>query len=170
MSDLFKSLEEQMEEYRSQEEQKKKDSIVYRVKCFISDHNYFTSYRWKENPIRPRNLKLSLQSVWFFRKVIWDYRPWDFGYTMKVWEKTLEAQQKDFEKGHIGNHEKYEFDIKMARCLLNRMIKEDYYDLAKGEFCLGRTRDWALQSDKLRQQDLELFCDLLKRHSKKWWT
>ena len=170
MSNAFDDLERSLEEYRTEMAQKKRDNVVFRIRCFIDEHNYFTSYRWKDNPIHPRNIKHGLKALWFFRKVIWNYRPWDFVYALKIWEKTLEAQQIDFAQSFIGNSDKYIEDIYLARCLLKRLLQEDYETRAKGEFNPRMTSKFYYVSEKLRDNDLELFCKILQKHSRKWWT
>lgn len=153
-----------------EEEAFKKQSFRYRMKCFIRDHNYFDSWQWRAHPLHPRNVYKALKNAWFFRKVILNYRPWDFIYSLRIWEKTLEAQQLDFAQSCIVNRDKYIQDLYMARCLLKRIIEEKYDDKVIGEFSNHRVVLDLDAATKLEQQDLALFCELVKKHSAKWWT
>jgi succinate dehydrogenase flavin-adding protein (antitoxin of CptAB toxin-antitoxin module) len=140
---------------------------VWYHKCMHEIHMKRCHLRWKwyDYPLRPRNIRLGLKNLWFFRKELWSYRPWDYSHTLKVWEKTLEAHEKDMLASEFVNKYKTAHQTKIARLLLERVRERD---VILDSFMQDPKELQSLEDKD--KQDLELFNQILQKHLKRWWT
>ena len=85
------------------------------------------------------DLKRFIKNLWFFRKELWDFRPYDYNYNMKLFGKSLD-RTSDYVEEHG-----YEIDetrlkkvaaMRRASIIIDNIIDHKYTDLAEAE--LGR--------------------------------
>lgn len=90
-------------------------------------NNYFTWYIvWPY-----KDFINGVKNIFNFFKVIWQWRSWDYSYTLALLKTTLELHKKGIEKHSLS---KYKEENELAILselldILNRMIEDDYGDI-----------------------------------------
>lgn len=136
-----------------------------------------------------RNFKNFFYMTWKLRKELSLARPWDYTglfYLMKGQLSLMEESHRKFSY-HI-NKDVVVKEIKMCIHLLDRIINDNYekidyewfkYNENTGTFNIKRVYLYDLprgkrftlrQPEKLKRQDLELLCKIIKRKSFTWWN
>lgn len=127
------------------------------------------------------------RNLWLFRKVLWNYRPWDFSGMMQFMivsaKDMAEAQEKH--GNHVG-HLKTAKELRIFAELLDRVMKDEYtkdklnYIKGKG---LGRfeskpntlpsykcPRSFYKLTGQQRKHELELASKIMSRKLLSWWN
>ena len=116
--------------------------------------------------------------------VLWNNYDFDGAYLLIVVEYKLKRMEKLFrEQGHCVHSAKYAKEMKIARLLIQRIVKDSYSDMAFDTIETGegfmdidfqkrpmvpKQEIWEY-GDKQKQQDLEYLCGYLKKHLFSWW-
>lgn len=81
-----------------------------------------------------RNIKYGVENLIYWFKVIWNDRSWDSYFIFIILKHKLSQMEKDFRlKGmHVGSNKDAD-KMKICILLLNRIINDNYWDLAGGE-------------------------------------
>lgn len=98
-----------------------------------------------------------ISNFWKFRKEIYNWQCWDFGFTEDILRKCLEEKLKYFEKEDkegFWDVKKPVKTLRIAVTILNRRHKGQYY--GKG-MVYSEMRDW------------NIFCSILDNHFESWW-
>jgi len=108
-----------------------------------------------------RNLKTGLLNFWKWRKVIFNDRPWDFAFFLKLVEKKLELMIKEWKDNDVYVDQDSDMHSMMkCRDALQRLIKDDYCFISD---------DWH-EVEKFRKIDTDIFFYTLKSDLYKWWS
>lgn len=94
-----------------------------------------------------------LKNFWYFRKEIYQWRWWDYGFTLDILEKTLELQIPRYQKESISVE-----GPKIAK-LLEELLKETK---------VLNTSGYDITNPKLYEKSKERFGELMKRIDEVW--
>lgn len=121
------------------------------------------------------DLVQGIKNIFFFWKVIWQYRSWDSSYQMKILSRSLEPLANTLE--YHGNEVdeprlKKVAAIKRAIEILNRQSNEDYLELAERELGYKVNLNYGITGDgepkKVTEKNRKLF-DLSHELEDKEW-
>lgn len=147
--------------------------------------------RRKLTPMWWHNLRNGLWALWKWKGAVWDYRPWDFNYTLRMLRHSLHLQATSIEKNarHVG-YEANVTDLREVIEALDRLNKDDYLThainaspMAKEiNVMLGTLDDkkWngpvgdafseaGVHSDEMEKADVELVFTKMKNEYNHWW-
>jgi hypothetical protein len=108
--------------------------------------------------------KAGVQNLIYFFPIIWRDRDWDDTYLTRLMAHKLKRMEKSFEK--YSMHKYVDRDIKnirMCRILCERISEDEYYE---------RNYPWRKVNGKFidnNQNDVDLLCDIMKKHLREWW-
>lgn len=75
------------------------------------------------------NIIRGMKNYWKWRKIIYYDRWWDHQYLFEILRFKLEDMETNFKAhGHHLNAEKSAHKMRICKLLLDRLIKDDYYD------------------------------------------
>lgn len=77
-----------------------------------------------------RKIKYGIQNLWYWRKVIWNDRDWDYYFLSKMIVHKMKRMDKHFLE--YSNHVNREKDVRKMRCFykrLERAMNNDYMDV-----------------------------------------
>jgi hypothetical protein len=127
-----------------------------------------------------------LLNFWRFRKEIYNFRNYDYVYNMQLFTKSLEFTAKQIgTHKHYKSHEQTQKDINRFIELSNKLIQDNYLDLAHESFQIvstdksldytrNQTEDMLIrrkltsEADTNRQKDFDELIELFKNH-RGWW-
>ena len=121
------------------------------------------------------DLVQGIKNIFFFWKVIWQYRSWDSSYQMKILSRSLEPLAHTLE--HYGSEVdeprlKKVAAIKRAIEILNRQSTEDYLELAETELGYKVNLNYGITGDgepkAVTEKNRKLF-DLSHKLEEKEW-
>jgi hypothetical protein len=137
-------------------------------------------YSWSQNTLNEilyyfrkakssvRSIGVGLVNLWLFRKVIWNFRGWDYAYTLQIWIKTLELQEKDIRScTFMESNEKDASNIRTARLLLQRVMDRNEHHKDEDLYDFLKPTKIPLNKDRA---DLDLFGQIIAKHVLRWWT
>lgn len=119
-----------------------------------------------------------LQTVWAYRKVLWDYGDWDQAYLFRLLEVKFRLMKKRAQKHRIiADWESQAREYMICENLMRRLAEDDYCDLdsyissaeddsPKADAKRKRDRK---REEARRKQDIEFFCNLFRRKVQTWW-
>jgi hypothetical protein len=86
--------------------------------------------KWKyEIKYWPRDVQYGFTNLFRWLPVIWKDRNWDHVFIYKILRKKLDLQEKHIRKyGHHVDNEKDADKIRVCVLLLDRLLKDEYYD------------------------------------------
>lgn len=106
-----------------------------------------------------RDVRYGLRNLRIWFRVVWTDRNWDHAYIFIILRHKLKLTEKLQRECGMGVHsEDHADNIKKCVLALDRLI-EDGYDCG---------HDWR-REDYMRQQDLDLLLDTMKKHIFGWW-
>lgn len=115
-----------------------------------------------------RDVVTGFVNLWLFRKVIWNFRGWDYAYTLEVWIKTLELQEKDIRScTFMESNERDANNIKTARLLLQRVLDRNNLEATDVFYESLKPTKIPLNKDRA---DLDLFGQIIAKYVLRWWT
>ena len=81
------------------------------------------------------------KNIWLFRKDLWKFRWYDYGYTLNILQTSLEAMEKGMHNGYEVPESRNKKIAKMQRSIqiLNNIKTTNYYELAENELHLKYT-------------------------------
>lgn len=140
------------------------------------------------------NLWTSLTNLWWYLPTVWADRQWDFSFTLAMLERKLTRQHRvlsDPSKNMAIHTRKELRKLKTAQCLAKRLCDGNHTDLAgynvlvakygkrsfnkifTGEPETKKERavwmQWALDTQRLENQDWNMLWDTIKKHGRTWW-
>jgi hypothetical protein len=94
-----------------------------------------------------RNLIEFFRNLFFFRKEIYNYRKWDYIYSLTLLKRSLEAQYEDIKNGCEVAESRVQKAEKIERALqiLEYCIDDSFLDLAEAELGEVVFHDWEFE-------------------------
>lgn len=141
-------------------------------------------YHIKRN-LNPRtiyyNLKYGIGNLisWFY--IIWTDRDWDDYFLLAMLHKKIARMEKLHRNhGHLVSSESSAKQLRLCKCLLKRLMDEDYFDYRKlpedylisTEYCpkeSKRVLNEHKHEEYLINQDLDLLFKTIRRCILGWW-
>lgn len=132
---------------------------------------------WDDIKYPPYRLYRNISRLWSYLPIIWRDRDWDQYFFFVLLRHKLKRMEKCFSK-HIATRDPdNERHLHMCVLLLDRLIKEEYgaaydaipKDLDREEY-MNRCHYAFKHKDSLRQQDMDMLCDILRKNVFYWWT
>jgi hypothetical protein len=112
--------------------------------------------------------------VWF--KIIWNDRQWDYIFLLELLKFKLALMEKEFRNyGHHLNSNKDAYNMHIACLVLDRLLKEAYYENAmlnygfQYKYSKETMLDLYHCGDKVKQNDFEFLLNILKKQLFSWW-
>lgn len=122
-----------------------------------------------------------LKRIWFYLKFGWKDQDNDYEYILELLRFKLKCMEDDFLWS--DSLKKYQRQIKIARVLLDRLLKNDYLpdklfddlyysdkykDISAESLTRKKERLW-LYSEYMEKQDWDYLFSLMKKKMKWWW-
>ena len=98
-----------------------------------------------------RAIKDGIISAWFWKKVVWKDRDWDYIFLYKILEFKLRRMSKYHrDSGHLVNNEKYARQMEKTAICLKRLIDDEYLDntFRDHEKKYGQLEMWGTPTDR----------------------
>lgn len=128
---------------------------------------------WKAWDFLRYDVPNGFKNIFFFWKVIWNYRSWDYNFQLRILKRSLEPLKKSIENGHeidISRLKKVE-KISRAIEILDHISDDSYIEIAEKE--LGYKTDTSyLFSDEpyeIKEANRKIF-DLSHEIEEKEWN
>ena len=103
-----------------------------------------------------RQVKHGVKNLIHWFPVIWKNREYDHGYFLLILATKLELMEEYFRtKSHCMDGDKQANDVKYAILLINRLIKDDYWEKKNGDY--------------LKKQDYDSLFKHIRKHLESWW-
>lgn len=81
-----------------------------------------------------KSILTGLYNFWFFRKVIWNFRWWDYSFNLELFSKSLEYTSNETElKGNHTSVEEFSRDMRRVIYLLNKVRSDEFIKEAEDE-------------------------------------
>ena len=153
----------------------------------------YNGIRYKLKYLLP-NIKHGLKNFWIWRKIIWNDRPWDHSYFLKMLEKKLYLQylehlDDDQELESYGNYVPSYITKRLLRAseLCNRIEEDTYFEEIANikdqslknivDYFNNRTKEeqeqeWAIheKAAKNRKADIKELTTIMNEDLLNWWT
>lgn len=115
-----------------------------------------------------RDIKNGIRNLRYWLPIIWGNRNWDYYYLFAILHHKMRAMVRVWENNdvYIGQ-EKDLKHMKICYNLLDRIIKNEYPQYRAD---IKTNRTYFFMNDYLLQQDINLLCKLIAKHSQKWWN
>lgn len=117
------------------------------------------------------NLKYGISNFWYFGKVIWRFRTWDYCFFLDVVVSMTTKMADDFEKYSNGDRgERITKQLRTVAFLCERLREDDYIGNAGWNPELHFTKKKRIfdHADYMAKQDIEYLGKTLK-HLQTWW-
>lgn len=88
------------------------------------------------------------ENIWFFRKALWEFRSWDYGYNLMMFRRSLEKTVNTIEfHGSEIEESRMKKVQKMKRVieLLNNVRSDSYIEMAEKELGELKLRKWEFE-------------------------
>jgi hypothetical protein len=115
-----------------------------------------------------RRLIRSIRNLIFWFPTIVKDQDYDFAFMFVIWAKKLESMELDTANWITASTEKDRVRIKTARILCQRLANETPYN-ARNIIFPNKNGVKRFYYDRMRQQDIELLTDYIRRYSLGWW-
>lgn len=91
--------------------------------------SFWKKLKWKLDDVKywPRNLKLSIKSIWYWFPIIWKDRNWDHRYIYTILQHKLKAQSKYIGERGIHLTAKRDAEIMMTCVRLIDKVADEFY-------------------------------------------
>jgi len=103
-------------------------------------YKFYEFFRYK--------LPMFFENLWFFRKELWEFRSWDYGFNLMMLRRSLEKTVNTIEYyGHEIDESRMKKVQKMKRVieLLNHVRSDSYTEMAEKELGEVRHIDWEFE-------------------------
>lgn len=128
------------------------------------------------------------RNFWLFRKVLWNYRSWDYNGLLNFMETSARDMSRCHkDHGHLMRSEETAQELKVWAALIKRVREDNYQDdklefvrkegaMLGGEFVQvpnslpnHKAKSFYKIVDSNRKNDLELIGKMFSRKVKSWW-
>lgn len=145
-----------------------------------------------------KNILTGLYNFWYFRKVVWNFRWWDYTYNLRLFQESLKYTARELElKGTHGSAKEDAADIRNVIHLLEKVKSDKFiedaerivgYELKGFDFeeteMNGKTvyrlvdksdtdkeksREVCRLSDELEENNWNMIWDEIKSKMRRWW-
>lgn len=133
---------------------------------------------WKAWDFIRYDLPEFFYNVWVFRKALWNYRWFDWTYSMEMLNVSVKQMEKNYKNGYEENtsHNKKVYKMRRAILIMDHFTNDDFIELAEKE--LGKLSDWDLFGEDSRtpeqvEHDSNVFARAREMESQMWkelWT
>lgn len=127
---------------------------------------YWWLFRLWYYSLRPimlyRNIKYGIGNLYYYFPVIWRDRDWDHTYLVDLLYYKFSNMEKHFRNYgiHIGADRDAD-NIRLAKLLCKRITEDEYYKNPYKRID-GKFTDQ-------EQNDVDLLCDIIRKHLREWW-
>lgn len=105
----------------------------------------YNTWWYKTYEFFRRDLPNFVKNIWFFRKELWKFRSWDYGYNLDIFRRSLEKTVNTIEfYGYEVENSRMKKVEKMKRViqLLNNIRSDSYIEMAEKELGEIKLRNW----------------------------
>lgn len=119
-------------------------------------------------------LKYFFRNVWFFRKNLFEYRPWDYYGVLSIMESSFQDMSTSNSKySYHTNKDKIAKDLKVMAELCKRLREDDYgmytmLNKESGNLPIYHSHFWK-DIEKIKKHDMNLFIKIFSRKILSCW-
>ena len=133
---------------------------------------------WKAWDFLIYDIPNGVRNIIFFRKEIWNFRPWDHTYNLRIFAKSLEPLRDSIKGGYevdITRLKKVE-KIERAIEILNNITEDKYINIAESQLGYKVNTDYIFDNDEPENikegngKIYDLSREIEKREWKELWT
>ena len=114
--------------------------------------------------------KQGCKNIKTFWRVVWRFKPWDYGYQLQLWRTSLVPLRDAIQEGNEVDVTRLKKVAKIQRCidLIDRIHEDDYFALAEAE--LGETVEIFDVATELRVDKIRRVGELSVQMAEADWT
>jgi hypothetical protein len=117
---------------------------------------------WKTWDFLRYDIPKGIKNIIFFWKVIWNFRPWDYTYNLKIFAKSLEPLRDSIINGNEVDVPRLKKVAKIERAIeiLNNITEDRYTDIAEAQLGYEVNSEFIFRDDEPEE---------IKEANKKIW-
>lgn len=145
-----------------------------------------------------KNILTGIYNLWYFRKVVWNFRWWDYTYNLRLFQESLKYTARELEtKGCHGSAKEDAADIRNVIVLLEKVKTDKFVEEAeqqigyelkgfdfeeaelngkpvyklvvKPDTDKEKSREVCRLSDELEENNWNKIWDEIKLKMRRWW-
>jgi len=104
---------------------------------------------WKAWDFLIYDIPNGVRNIIFFRKEIWNFRPWDYTYNLRILSKSLEPLRDSIKGGYEVDISKLKKVQKIERAIeiLNNITEDKYINIAESQLGFKVNTDYIFDND-----------------------
>lgn len=128
---------------------------------------------WKTWDFFKYDLPKGIKNIIFFWKVIWDFRPWDHTYNLRILSRSLEPLRDSIKNGYEADVPRLKKVAKMERAIeiLNNITEDKYTDIAEEKLGYLVNIEYTFRDDEpegIKEANRKIY-DLSREIEEKEW-
>ena len=128
---------------------------------------------WKTWDFLRYDMPKGIKNIIFFWKVIWNFRPWDHTYNLRIFAKSLEPLKDSIKNGYEVDDPRLKKVAKIERAIeiLNNITEDKYIDIAEAQLGYEVNSEFIFQDDEpeeIKQANRKIY-DLSQEIEDKEW-
>jgi len=128
---------------------------------------------WKTWDFLRYDMPKGIKNIIFFWKVIWNFRPWDHTYNLRIFAKSLEPLRDSIKNGYEVDGPRLKKVAKIERAIeiLNNITEDKYIDIAEAQLGYEVNSEFIFQDDEpeeIKQANRKIY-DLSQEIEDKEW-
>lgn len=128
---------------------------------------------WKTWDFLRYDIPKGIKNIIFFWKVIWNFRPWDFTYNLRIFAKSLEPLKDSIKNGYEVDVTRLKKVAKIERAIeiLNNITEDKYNDIAESQLGYGVNSEFIFRDDEpeeIKEANRKIY-DLSREIEDKEW-
>jgi len=133
---------------------------------------------WKAWDFLIYDIPNGVRNIIFFRKEIWNFRPWDYTYNLRIFAKSLEPLRDSIKGGYEVDITRLKKVKKIERAIeiLNNITEDKYINIAESQLGYEVNTDYIFDNDEpenIKEANgkiYDLSQEIEKREWKELWT
>ena len=128
---------------------------------------------WKAWDFLIYDIPNGVRNIIFFRKEIWNFRPWDHTYNLRIFAKSLEPLRDSIKNGYEVDVPRLKKVAKIKRAIeiLNNITEDKYTDIAEAQLGYEVNSEFIFRNDEpeeIKEANKKIY-DLSNEIERKEW-
>ena len=128
---------------------------------------------WKTWDFLRYDIPKGIKNIIFFRKVVWNFRPWDHTYNLGIFAKSLEPLRDSIKNGYEVDVTRLKKVAKIERAIeiLNNITEDKYTDIAEAQLGYEVNNEFIFRNDEseeIEEENRKIY-DLSREIEDKEW-
>jgi hypothetical protein len=133
---------------------------------------------WKTWDFLRYDIPKGVKNIIFFWKVIWNFRPWDYTYNLRIFAKSLEPLRDSIKNGYEVDVPRLKKVAKIERAIeiLNNITEDKYTDIAEAQLGYEVNSEFIFRNDEpeeikeANKKIYDLSYEIERKEWKEIWT